>query len=210
MDVTSNYAQRGEDDLLMLGHGVKLHSIDLLYNQGTLQATDRALDFAIVGEGLFAVERRGRVEYTRNGAFGLSVEADGNFVVTGDGAYVLDANLQPVRASYDPITLELDSTATGLSFGIFEFPNPYGLQKIDATSFLPTAISGEAQAIAEVGINGQTQSRNQLFTRTLEYSNVNLAKEMADLIVTQKAYQFSARVVSVADELEGVVNNLRS
>jgi flagellar basal-body rod protein FlgG len=32
---------------------------------------------------------------------------------------------------------------------------------------------------------------------------------MSDVIVTQKAYQFSAKVVQTADEMEDVINNLR-
>lgn len=48
-----------------------------------------------------------------------------------------------------------------------------------------------------------------IFEQMLERSNVDVAKEFADVIVSQKAYQFSARVVSTADEIEQVANSLR-
>ena len=45
--------------------------------------------------------------------------------------------------------------------------------------------------------------------QALENSGVHLADEMTNLIVTQRAYQLSARVVQTSDEMEEIVNNLR-
>ena len=66
---------------------------------------------------------------------------------------------------------------------------------------MPTDISGEPRLAAD--------GENKIYTTSLERSNTNIAEEMADLILTQKAYQFSARVVTTADEIEQIVNNLR-
>lgn len=75
----------------MNGHGVRAVGDQLLMRQGNYVSTGEALDFCIMGEGFFAVERNGQVEYTRNGAFHIGVEDDGKaYVVTDDGAYVLD------------------------------------------------------------------------------------------------------------------------
>jgi flagellar basal body rod protein FlgG len=200
MDINKNRTLN-EGERVLTGHGVKLSSQDLLYNQGQLHNTGYELDFAIAGDGLFAVERDGRIEYTRNGAFNISIEDDENYLVTADGGYVLDSNQQRITIIYNEETNQIDSGAIAEELGIFTFDNPYGLQKIDNTSFLPTDISGEPRLAAD--------GENKIYTTSLERSNTNIAEEMADLILTQKAYQFSARVVTTADEIEQIVNNLR-
>ncbi len=44
---------------------------------------------------------------------------------------------------------------------------------------------------------------------TLEMSNVNLSKEMTELIQTQRSYQFNARAVTLADQMLGLINGIR-
>lgn len=200
MDINQNLTLN-EGERVLTGHGVKISSQDLLYNQGHLHNTGYALDFAIAGDGLFAINRDGRIEYTRNGAFDISVEQDGNYLVSSDGGYVLDSNQQRITVQYNTETNEIDNAVIADRLGVFTFDNPYGLQKINKTSFLPTDISGEPRLAPEAD--------NKIYTTSLERSNTNIAEEMADLILSQKAYQFSARVVTTADELEQIVNNLR-
>ena len=154
------------------GHGVKLSSADLLYGQGPIQQTYRELDFALMSDGFFAVENPdGERVYTRNGAFDISVEG---------------------RRSYNFAALKDQ-------IGVFLFPNPYGLESINNTSFRESANSGAAAVAEEYLIREQA----------LENSGVHLADEMTNLIVTQRAYQLSARVVQTSDEMEEIVNNLR-
>ena len=43
----------------------------------------------------------------------------------------------------------------------------------------------------------------------LEASNVKMVDEMVNLMVAQRAYQASVKVVQASDELLGMVNNLR-
>ena len=40
-------------------------------------------------------------------------------------------------------------------------------------------------------------------------SNVNLSKEMTELIQTQRSYQFNARTVTLADQMLGLINGIR-
>ena len=44
----------------------------------------------------------------------------------------------------------------------------------------------------------------------LETSNVDLSKEMTDLITAQRMYQFQSRSVTMADQMLGLVNSIRS
>ncbi len=190
-----------ENQKILKGHGVKLSNQDLLFTDGALHETGYEFDFAVVGSGLFALERGGEIEYTRNGNFDLSIEEDGAYLVSSDGAYVLDQNYNRIIVPYKPGTNDADSDGLYKRLGVFSFSNPYGLRRTDYESFQPTAISGEAEDAAI--------DEYKIYEHSLERSNVNVAREFADVIVSQKAYQFSARVVTTADEIEQLVNSLR-
>ena len=169
--------------------------------QGALNASNGAFDYAIQGDGLFALDRGGEIEYTRNGSFGLSIEGENAYLVSGDGAYVLDHNYNRIAVPYNQGSNVINSQGLSDRLGVFTFSNPYGLRRLDNASFQPTDISGDAENAADGDYN--------IFEQMLERSNVDVAKEFADVIVSQKAYQFSARVVSTADEIEQVANSLR-
>lgn len=200
MDINKNRELEGNDRILK-GHGVRLSNQDLLFNQASLENTGYQLDYAIAGDGLFAVERRGDIEYTRNGAFDLSIEGNRAYLVTHDGAYVMDQNYNRIVVPYKPETRTINSDGLANRLGVFSFSNPYGLRRLDDESFQPTDISGEPE--------NAPGREYDIYERTLERSNVDIAKEFADVIVSQKAYQFSARVVTTADEIEQVANSLR-
>ena len=200
LDQNFNKALADEKKILN-GHGTKVQSDSLQFSQGALQMTNYDLDFAIEGDDtLFAVERNGQVQYTRDGAFDASVEDDGIYLVTADGGYVLDNNYNRIKIPTDANN-KLEIGGLSQTVGVFFFTNPYGLERIDGQSFLPTDTSGEP-TVAPIGSYKVVQG-------AIERSNTNLAKEMSDVIVTQKAYAFSAKVVQTADEIEDIVNNLR-
>ncbi|WP_028511363.1 flagellar hook-basal body protein [Ruminococcus sp. NK3A76] len=193
--------QLDNEHKILNGHGVKVQSDPLQFSQGQFQMTEYDLDFALASDNcLFAVDRRGTTQYTRNGAFDASVEGDNIYLVTTDGAYVLDNNNQKITIPKDE-TGRLDIEGLKDRIGVFYFENPYALFRYDGQSFAPTAESGEPQVA--------TPGQYDILQGAIERSNTNLAKEMSDIIVTQKAYAFSAKVVQTADEVEDIVNNLR-
>ena len=201
MDVNIN-RELPDDEDIHAGHGVMLSNQDLLFTQGALYNSGYQLDFAITGDGLFAIERGGRIEYTRNGSFDLSIEGENEdaYLVTADGAYVLDRNYERIQVPYE-IGNKIETTGLSDRLGVFTFPNEFGLYRTNYQSFIPSEISGEPE-IATAG-------EYKIYEQSLERSNVDIAKEFADVIVSQKAYQFSARVVTTADEIEQVANSLR-
>lgn len=76
------------------------------------------------------------------------------------------------------------------------FTNPGGLDKIGNTSYLESINSG----IADIGVSG-TSSRGVLSAGTLELSNVDLAEEFTDMIVTQRGFQANSRTITTSDQL---------
>ena len=88
--------------------------------------------------------------------------------------------------------------------GIYRIPNPYGLERTEMSSFVETETSGEA-----VALRPNRDEMPEIIQSAVESSNVELPDQMADLIVTQRAYQMSAKMVQTADQIEEIVNNLR-
>ncbi|MDL2219725.1 flagellar hook-basal body protein [Ruminococcaceae bacterium OttesenSCG-928-O06] len=188
----------------LVGHGVKQEKIDQLMGQAGLDQTMYTLDFAIVGDGFFQVDNNGTIEYTRNGAFDLSVENGVPTLVTNDGAYVLD------RAG-NRITLEQlpdgSFTTDGLAdrLGVYTFPNQWGLNPENNARYTVSANSGEAQ----LAIPGQTVKPLEVIQGALEFSGTTLQNEFVNIITYQRAYQISSRVLQTADQIAEELNNLR-
>jgi flagellar basal body rod protein FlgG len=201
MDVNIN-RELPADSKIKEGNGVRLWHDDLNFTQGNFQTTDYPLDFLISGDGLFALRRDdGTVEFTRNGSFDVSIEGNAAFLVNADGKYVLDGNYQRIQLDYKPESNTIDVEAVKPRLGIFTFTNPNGLTRTDGGSFFESENSG-APEIANP--NDYT-----LFQGSLEASNVQLSQEMANLIMAQRSYQISAKVVTTADEVEQLINSLR-
>ena len=85
---------------------------------------------------------------------------------------------------------------------VANFNNPQGLQKVGETSFMATANSG----LAQVGVAGGG-GNGTVIGGALEMSNVDLAAEFTDLILAQRGFQASSRVITTSDQvLEELVN----
>jgi len=74
--------------------------------------------------------------------------------------------------------------------------NPNGLEQLGENFYGVTGASGEA-IVGRAGREVQTS----VVAGALEQSNVDLAVEFTDMIVAQRGYQASARVITTSDEL---------
>lgn len=188
---------------VQIGQGVRLVSTEHSHVQGSLAATGNPLDLAVEGDGFFAVTRPGgELAYTRAGNF--KTDAQGQ-VVTVDGFMLEPAITIPPDAT--SITITPDGTVSVQIAGqtnsqevgqltLANFVNPGGLQAIGRNMFTPTDASGEALQ-AQPGQEGV----GTISQGTLEGSNVEVVKEMIDLIASQRAYELNNRVISAADEM---------
>ncbi|KPK96080.1 hypothetical protein AMJ80_01970 [bacterium SM23_31] len=85
------------------------------------------------------------------------------------------------------------------------FNNPSGLLRIGDNAFQQSATSG----VPIVGAAG-TAIRNKIIPGALEQSNVDLAQEFTKMIVAQRGFQASARIITVDDQLLTEVVNLKT
>jgi flagellar hook protein FlgE len=84
------------------------------------------------------------------------------------------------------------------------FTNPTGLMKAEDTSFIAGLNSGDAQiGVASTGGRGSIASGN------LEASNVDMAQEFTNMILAQRGFQASSRVITTSDEILQELVNLK-
>lgn len=192
-----------------VGLGAAPGQIAKEHEQGGIQNTGRNMDVAIQGEGFIQVTRPdGSLAYTRAG--NLQVDANGRIgLPSGE---LLQPRIQ-VPAGAGELTIgpggEVSATVNGAittlgKISTATFTNPSGLQAAGDNLFTATANSGAA----DLGAPG-TGSRGALAQGFLESSNVNVGTEMISLIVTQRAFEASSKVVSASDEMMGMANGLR-
>ncbi len=87
---------------------------------------------------------------------------------------------------------------------ISTFANPTGLQKEGNNLYSQSPASGEA--LQHVAGSGNTNA-GVLNPGTLEMSNVDIAAQFTDMIVTQRGFQANSRIITVSDQmLEELVN----
>lgn len=62
------------------------------------------------------------------------------------------------------------------------------------------------QGIMEEVVPGESEVQS----KTLETSNVDVSKQMTEMLMAQRAYQFNAKAISTGDQMMGLINQLRS
>ena len=161
------------------------------FTQGSLEETELPLDFAIEGDGFFAIEWNGEVGYTRAGSFNLDEE--GYLVLPGQG-FVLDANGQRIQLPTDNIYVDVDGgiyTLTNRNYlatlGVFAFADNGALERNDHGLFT----GGQPQA-------GENYT---IHHKWLERSNSNMVQEMVFMMNTQRALQSAAQMSKIYDQV---------
>lgn len=84
------------------------------------------------------------------------------------------------------------------------FANPEGLERVGDTAFASTTNSGEA-----VMLRPGTGGAGVVFSGFLEQSNVDLALEFTNMIMTQRGLQANSRVFTTQDEILNEIVNLK-
>lgn len=208
--------QRAPEPDWQTGHGTYIQKTDLMFSESFFEETGRLQDMAIVGEGWFAVQDRyGDVNYTRDGCFGMTQDTQSGdwYLISSNGEYVLDYEKNRIVIPFISTdngteTEEPDWNAVKDTVGVFQFPNPFGLEAGGSNRYIETARSGEAAACREL-INGEWVQTMDKIQGAIIRSNVELSDMMVKLIEAQRSYQLSSRVVTTSDELARIANNLR-
>ncbi len=195
------------------GTGVQLSSTEKLFRQGSLEQTERQLDVAIDGQGFFRVTLPDNtIGYTRAGNF--KIDAEGN-VVTPNG-FLLEPALS-IPENITSLFIDITGKVQGLDpanpealneigqITLTRFVNPSGLEAVGDNIYKQTAASGPRID----GEPGQGNGFGKIRQGFLEESNVDVIKELVDLIQTQRAFEINGNSIKAADEILQNVNSLR-
>lgn len=216
---TANGAQKPIPAQVGLGTRVAATTTD--FEQGSLLANSSDTAFAIDGEGFFAVRGAdGNTYYTRNGEFNWSMGNNGVTLCNSDGYQVLDSNGNEIVIPAGVQSSQVDVTEDGkfmykdaqgqyVQFGagiaLYQFNNPAGLDKMGDSLYGVTNASG--QPLNEATTNGLKPSK--VYQNYLEGSNVHIADEMVNLIVSQRAYEMNSKAIQASDDMLGQANQLK-
>jgi flagellar basal-body rod protein FlgG len=153
---------------------------------------------------------------------------DGTFAYTRDGSFTPDQNGNLVNASGYPlnpqITLPQDTTAVTIGtdgtvtvteqgqttpqqvgqITLTNFINPNGLTSLGLNLYQQSLASGDPIE----GTPGQT-GLGTIAQSSLEMSNVDMASEMVNMIVGQRAYEANSKTIQTVDQMLQLVNNLK-
>lgn len=187
------------DTQLRVGSGARVETTDIDFSHGGFSDTGNPTDYAIVGEGFFAVQNpeTEEVRYTRDGNFRNSLNTDGKFyLVTSAGDYVLDAKLQKIEVN---LSGRKNPKFEERTPGVFDFKMKDGLTLLGENLFVPSEKNGEAFLV-----NGSKAQQGYL-----EASNVDTANEMVRLIEAQRAYTMSLKMIQTSNEIEQTIESLR-
>ena len=168
------------------------------HDQGIPEPTGIPLDFAIYGDGFFAVRQNGNTVYTRAGSFTLDDE--GYLCFPGQGR-VLDRNRQEIHLGTDKITAdehgnifaeehEEDNDGFLAQLGVFVFADVGQLEYNEQGMF--------------VGGGGGTAADNPtVYWKHIERSNTDMVRQMTQMLTSQRSLQSVAQVTKMYDEVMG-------
>jgi len=194
-----------------VGAGVQLGAAAKVFDAGELRKTDVPLDLAIVGDGFLELAMAdGTRAYARGGS--LKVNAEGQLATQSGlalkpGISIPD-NAEAVTISAGGrVQVRLPGQATPVDVGQLElvrFANTQGLLAEGANVYRATDASGEP-----IGSRPGEDGMGTIVQGALESSNVKLVEEMVNLMMAQRAYEASVKVVQASDEMLGMINGLR-
>lgn len=222
---STNNAGENKPVAAEVGLGSRVSAITSDFTQGELLSTDNPFSIAIEGKGFFQVRTaNGEIQYTKDGSFNISPTARGYLLCTSDGYAVLDQYgndiILPNNTSDMQVMPEgnigfpsgggsnfepLYNNGYEVQIGLVQFNNAAGLYKEGSNNYSVTPASGDP--VAEFNNGNVIKSKtHQYYT---EGSNVDVANEMVNLIVAQRAYEMNSKAIQATDDMMQQANNLR-
>jgi len=198
MQRVREYEMRGINTTNITGPaslGVIVSSVHRDFSAGSLQPTGSPLDLAISGSGFFEIGVPGAdggltTMYSRSGSFTLS---DGGMLVTMGGHPVLSTSGAPIFIPAGNIDIHENGSISVSgehvdTVRVVDFEDPATLRAFGDNLYNTT---DESVQVAFTG---------SLIQGHIETSNVNIVREMVEMIALQRAYESNARVLSIQDQ----------
>jgi len=217
--------ERLTPDGVRVGSGARLGSVTSDFSVGSISETGRALDVALQEKNHFfeiQVAENGATEtmYTREGAFYLQplensedvmlVTKAGHPVLGEDGPIVMEDGFEyiDIQGNGEILTRRGNQTEVVGVLSIVETEYPQILEASGENIFRLPNLAELGYTLDEV-INDINANHDLLKKGALERSNVDISKEMTDLLMAQRSYQMNGRTITMGDQMMGLINQLR-
>lgn len=201
-DGSEAFVNRGLGNMSM---GVKFGETYRDYSQGSLRVTDNTYDLALSGDGFFQISftnKQGEtsVKLTRDGNFTVNVDG---YLVTKDGDFVLGTDGAPIQLDPNSET-KIDAAGRILQ----DDAVVANIAVVDVADYNYLEKYGENMYDLVEG--GQlTESAAAVEQGCLEQSNVQVVKEMVEMINVTRAYETNQKAIQAVDEtLDKTVNQV--
>lgn len=184
--------------------GVKVGEVYTNHTQGSVRSTGNTYDLALDGSGFFKMRvtdmaGNDHIRYTRAGNFtvtqeGYVTDADGNRLqsMAGDLLVPTDAEILFDQQGFVYANGELVDQLALVDFEDYNY-----LKKYADTMYEPVAGATEIEA------------ESQILQGFLEQSNVNVVREMTQMIAITRAYEANQKVLKAMDTtLDQAVNSV--
>lgn len=205
-----------DNSRLPKGTGARMIHAPIDFSSRGFTDTGRNFDFAINGDGFFALfdPDTQEISFTRDGSFTMT-----QFWIppAEDAAPEVDENGEEIepqptsvwrlsdnqgRCVLDPegnfIVVDPDNQKAPLELGVFDYAIHYGMQHADSSRLLATDLNGQLYL-------GTGEVKQGL----LEMSNTDLTQEFIKVIESQRAFSYALKMVITSDEIESTLNSLR-
>ena len=205
-----------DNEDLPRGTGTKMVKASVDYTTNGYQETGRTFDFAIVGDGFFALydPTTEDISFSRDGAFMMArytVPPDEDAEPEIDPITGEEIEPQPTeewhmsdnegRCVLDRmgnfIVIDPQDRKADLDIGVFDYRIYDGMLHADSGRFSPIEKNGDLYL-----------GTGEVKRGYLELSNVDLAQELTKVIESQRAYSYALRMVQTSDEIEQTINGL--
>ena len=166
-------------------------STSVNYSRGVIQKTGNALDLAIDGKGFFAIQTKAGVAYTKDGRFTLSnngelVTLAGDYVLGRGGNITIKGN--DIQIGKEGV-ISVDGNEVD-ALKIESFREPSALIKINTGLYRnPDNLAG-----------AKTEENVYVQSGYLELSNVQVIREMVEMINIHRTFESYQKVILTISE----------
>lgn len=163
--------------------------------QGAVQITNNPFDFAIKGDGFFAIKRGNATLYTRDGQFALDnlgrlVNTKGDLVVDGNGNPIIIPKDKPIDVSTDGTIFAIDGAARSTvgKIAVWDIADKNSLVRA-GDAFVTTSTP--------------TPTKDPIMTRgAIESSNVNAIQESVNLTELHRSFELTSSMIQRLEETQ--------
>jgi len=176
--------------------GTQIDQLYINYDEGSLEGTERSTDLALVGNAFFVVQTQAGERYTRSGAFYID---QAGYLVDSEGNYLQGENGNIYVGGLNFTVDELGGVRVDGEF----------INRIRVVSFADNGTLRKQGSNLYFALEAPQATANQhrILQGFLETSNVDIGREMVDMLTVFRTYETNQRMLSMIDETVGKAVN---